>query len=77
MSGTKSQRRIGDPGPASGFKLQFGEKTVFLKDYSEKKGAAEITQIGVILGETREQIGGKIEQWLLERRSLFKWLGKD
>jgi hypothetical protein len=77
MSGTRYLRRIDDPRPASGFELEFGGKKYYLKDDAEKKGAAEITQIGVILGETREQIGGKIEQWLLERRSLFKWLGKD
>ena len=77
MSAKKNQRRIDDPRPASGFKLQFGEKVFFLNGYPEKKGAAEIAQIGVVLGETREQIGRKIEQWLLERRSLFKWLGKD
>jgi hypothetical protein len=76
MSGTRYLRRIDDPRPASGFELEIVGKRYYI-DNAEKKGAAEITQIGVILGETREQIGGKIEQWLLERRSLFKWLGKD
>ena len=75
MSGTGYQRRIDDPRPAAGFRLQFGGKTVFLKGEAEKKGAAEITQIGVILGESREQIGERIERWLLERR-LVSWLGR-
>ena len=78
MTNKRTPKRLDDPRPASGFELRISEqKRIYLVDEAEKKGAAEIAQIGAILGESREQIGENIENWLKEHRRLFKWLGKD
>ena len=78
MTHKRAPKRLDDPGPASGFALRIIEqKRIYLVDEAEKKGVAQIAQIGAILGESRDQIGENIEHWLKEHRRLFKWLGKD
>ncbi len=70
---TKTFRRLDDPRPQSGFRLELPDGRTIYLSRDEVPGAAQVAQLHQALGASPKEIGNAVVEWLNLRRKTKKF----